>query len=206
MVERRKAPAAHRLRCCQGATPPVPIVEGWKKFLDLPEAAAGEIWTVLEPGLLQRTDPATQAMLDSFCRAHGVKPEDLAGAVLGCGFLVERASALNLGVEDLKQDLATLSDGDPSRAESILSRYDELKTTIRQIMVEESLADHGKVLTGLDWRIDTVSASDRGADLQTSVIFLTLRYRDGDRHGRITFQLTPQALSQLRGFMGRFQE
>ena len=53
---------------------------------------------------------------------------------------------------------------------------------------------------------DTVSASDRGADLQTSVIFLTLRYRDGDEPGRITFQLTPQALSQLRGFMGRFQE
>jgi len=52
--------------------------------------------------------------------------------------------------------------------------------------------------------VDNVTASDRGAKLNTTVVLLTLRYRDGNREERITFQLTPDAVRELKLFCDRF--
>jgi len=72
------------------------------------------------------------------------------------------------------------------------------------VIIQESLADHGKVLVGIDWREDNVTASDRGAKLNTTVVLLTLRYRENNRVERITLQLTPEAMKELKLFCDRF--
>ncbi len=70
--------------------------------------------------------------------------------------------------------------------------------------MQGTLADHGKVLTGLSWRVDNVTSSDRGADLASPVVFLTLRYQEGKDSDSVTLQLTPESLQELKAFMERF--
>ena len=57
---------------------------------------------------------------------------------------------------------------------------------------------------GIDWRVDNVTASDRGAKLDTTVVLLTLRYRENNRVERISLQLTPEAIRELKSFSDRF--
>jgi hypothetical protein len=57
---------------------------------------------------------------------------------------------------------------------------------------------------GLDWRLDSVTASDRGVQLDSSVVLLTVRYRDCDSLKRLTLQLTSDSLRQLKTFVDRF--
>ena len=204
--ERPEDPQSIPLRCCQDTPAPPAVLEGWKCFLRLPKGGVENIWDVLAPALLQPANPNTKTMVEAFCREHAIEEAVLIAALNGCGFLIERASALDLGIEAFREDIGALSDGDSGREEVVLARYDAIKARLRKGIIQQSLADHGKVLVGLDWRLDTVSASDRGAQLNTTVVFLTLRYLEGSETQRITLQLTPDALRDLKLFMQRFGE
>jgi hypothetical protein len=197
-------PPEIKLNCCQGRPAPVPVVEGWRQFLRLPEQARKGFWGVLLPALLEPANPANKQRIESFSREYGLEEEAVVSAMRGCDFLLRQASALDMGAAPFRQDLAALSEGDEQGAEVILSQYDGAKADLRKVIIQESLADHGKVLVGIDWRVDNVTASDRGAKLNTTVVFFTLRYRDGKRTERITFQLTPDAVKELKLFCDRF--
>ena len=81
-----------------------------------------------------------------------------------------------------------------------MSRYAASKPSLRQAILGAAITDHGKVLTNVHWRLDNVAASDRGADLQATVVYLTLEYADQPTPGRITLQLTPEGIQQLKAF------
>jgi len=166
-------PPEIKLNCCQGRPAPVPVVEGWRQFLRLPEKARKGFVAVVS-------------------------------AMRGCDFLLRQACALDVDTEAFRQDLSALSEGDEQGVEVIVSQYDGAKAELRKVIVQESLADHGKVLVGIDWRVDNVTASDRGAELNTTVVLLTLRYRENNRVERITLQLTPEAIRELKLFSDRF--
>jgi len=180
------------------------VVEGWRQFLHFPEQARKGFWGLLAPVLLEPANPSNRQRIESFSREYGLAEEDVASAVRSCDFLLRQASALDLDASAFQRDLAALSKGYEQGAEFILSQYDGVKADLRKFIIQESLADHGKVLVGIDWRVDNVTASDRGAKLNTTVVLLTLRYRDGKREERITFQLTPKAAKELKLFCDRF--
>ncbi len=192
------------LRCCHGNPAPIPVVEGWRQFLRFPEQARSGFWGLLAPVLLEPANPSNRQRIESFSREYGLAEKDVASAVRSCDFLLRQASALDLDASAFQQDLAALSEKEQQGAEVILSQYDAAKADLRRVIIQESLADHGKVLVGVDWRVDNVTASDRGAKLNTTVVLLTLRYRDGNREERITFQLTPDAVRELKLFCDRF--
>ena len=197
-------PPEIKLNCCQGRPAPVPVVEGWRQFLRFPEQARKGFWGVLFPALLEPANPSNKQRIESFSREYGLEEEAVVSAMRGCDFLLRQASALDMDAAPFRQDLAALSEGDEQGAEVMLSQYDGAKADLRKVIIQESLADHGKVLVGLDWRVDNVTGSDRGTKLNTTVVFLTLRYRDGKRTERITFQLTPDAVKELKLFCDRF--
>jgi hypothetical protein len=192
------------LRCCHGNPAPIPVVEGWRQFLRFPEQARKGFWGLLAPVLLEPANRSNRQRIESFSREYGLAEKDVASAVRSCDFLLRQASALDLDASAFQQDLAALSEGDEQGAEVILSQYDAAKADLRRVIIQESLADHGRVLVGVDWRVDNVTASDRGAKLNTTVVLLTLRYRDGKREERITFQLTPETVKELKLFCDRF--
>ena len=192
------------LKCCQDRPAPQPVVEGWKQFLSFPEKAMNNFWGILRPALMQPANPNNRQRIESFCDDYGLEEKDVVAAMRSCDFLMRQAAALDMDATPFRQDLATLSEGDEQGAEVILSQYKEAKTDLRKMIIQESLADHGNVLVGVDWRVDNVTASDRGTNLSTTVVLLTLRYRDANRTERITLQLTPEGMKELKLFCDRF--
>jgi len=197
-------PPEIRLKCCRDRPVPQPVVEGWKQFLGFPEKAMNNFWGILRPALMQPANPSNKQRIESFSREHGLSDKEVVSAMRSCDFLLRQASALDMDVTPFRQDLAALSEGDEQGAEVILSQYEGAKADLRKVIIKESLADHGKVLVGIDWRVDNVTASDRGAQLDTTVVLLTLRYRENNRVERITLQLTPEAMKELKLFCDRF--
>ena len=197
-------PPEIKLNCCQERPAPAPVVEGWKQFIQLPEPARKDIWSLLGPVLFEPTNPANKQHIESFIKKHSLTEETLAGAIQSCVFLLRQASSLDMDASAFQQDLALLSGGEQQYAETIISQYDSAKANLRKILVQESLADHGKVLVGMDWRMDNVSASNRGAKLNTTVVLPTLKYRENNLIERTTLQLTPDAIKELKLFTDRF--
>ena len=161
-------------------------------------------WGILRPALMQPANPNNRQRIESFSGDYGLKEKDVAAALRSCDFLLRQAAALNMDEAPFRQDLAALSEGDEQGAEVVLSQYEEAKAELRKAIIQESLADHGNVLVGIDWRVDNVTASDRGTNLNTAVVLLTLRYRDANRTERITLQLTPEGMKELKRFCDRF--
>jgi hypothetical protein len=193
-----------RLKCLNGGAVPAPIIDGWKTFLRFPNGGKRGFWNLLTPALIEPNAPSNPELLKRFCQEHKLSEEDVVNALRSCIFLLHQASSVNLGEDLFRQDLMALSVEDTEAPRIIISRYENTKALFRNAFAEGTLVDHGKVLVGLDWRIDNVTASDRGAQLNTSVIFLTLRYREGDRADRFTLQLTPQTLKEMKTFIDRF--
>ena len=197
-------PPEIRLKCCQDRPAPHAVVEGWKQFLGFPEKAINNFWSILWPALMQPANPNNRQRIESFCGDYGLKENNVVAALRGCDFLMRQAAALDMDAAQFRQDLAALSEGDEQGGEVILSQYEGAKADLRKAIIQESLADHGKVLVGIDWRVDNVTASDRGANLNTTTVLLTLRYRDANRTERITLQLTPEGMKELKLFCDRF--
>jgi len=193
-----------KLNCCQGNPAPSYVVEGWKRFIRFPEAARNNFLSLLAPAMIEPADPQNRERIMTFSNGHGLGEDDVVAAMRSCDFLLRQASILDLNADAFEQDLADLSGGDPQVAGPVLANYNAAKADLRQQIIRETLTDHGKVLVGLDWRVDKVTASDRGVQLNADVVFLTMRYREGNKVERITLQLTPEAVKELRLFCDRF--
>jgi hypothetical protein len=193
-----------KLKCCQGNPAPSFVVDGWTRFIRFPEKARNGFLSLLAPAMMEPADPENRKRVGTFCTGHGLAEEAVVAAMRCCDFLLRQASMLDLDADAFQQDLADLSGGDTQAAGPVLANYNAAKADLRLQILRETLADHGKVLVGLDWRVDNVTASDRGVQLNSDVVFLTLRYREGNTVERITLQLTPEAVKELKLFCERF--
>src|SRR5262249_50677739 len=98
----------------------------------------------------------------------------------------------------LAEDLDRLCPDDPLVKELLLAGYDAAKDQLRNEIVRAAIADHGKILVGVSWRLDAIQASDRGGKLRTPVAMLTLHYREGGETGRVTMQVLPDMMGELK--------
>jgi len=57
--------------------------------------------------------------------------------------------------------------------------YEAAKAFVRREIHQAALADHGKVVERVDWRVDQVVTSNRGEKLGVPVAVLTLSFRRG---------------------------
>jgi hypothetical protein len=190
--------AAIRLHCLAGQPPSPPVLSDWERLTTLPERAQESLWELVEASI-SSVDPALERRADAFCQLYGVAPGDLQASLRVCRLLLSRAASLNLPTQRLIEDMTALSKGQPSRiATAIAERYGTAKSLVQRGLVERMILDHGKVLAGLDWRVDRIAAADRGVGLDSPVVLLTLRLRDGDREERSTFYLTPPMFRELK--------
>ena len=194
------------LQCCQGEAPPDAVVRGWKHLLSLPTGAQQDLVEILAQAPVELDDGTLDTALSAVQERHGLQREPLVGALQASRFLLLRASALDLDAEAFVADLQALSPSGSGGVRLLGGRYLPLKNGIREGLLERSLADHGKVLVGLDWRVDRVSSSDRAVDLEAPVVFLTLQLQDADERERVTVQLTNRSIQLLRQFCQRFAD
>jgi hypothetical protein len=192
------AEGPERLRSLQGKPTPPSLAADLRRLSRLPEAARATLWSVLGPCLAEPLPAQTEGLLDAFCRAHRLQRDDLAGAVKACRFLLREAAGANVARATFVQDLRALGGDDEAVEQFFLAGYDAACKLLRQEILQGTLADHGKLLVGADWRLDSVEASSRGSKMRVPVALLTLRFRDGEKTGRITLQVLPETLRELR--------
>jgi hypothetical protein len=170
----------------------------------LPARALESFFDLLKPSLGPAADSHQdrESRAQAYCKLYGVPQADLGAALRGCLFLLTRASQVALPAEAFRQDLEALSTENTAVIDVVMAGYEEARTLIRLEMAKGTLFDHGKVLVGVDWRLDMVHASDRGANLGLPVALLTLRFSDGQpeqgREERVTMYAIPEMVKQLR--------
>jgi hypothetical protein len=172
--------------------------------LTLPIAAQQRLWEVLGPSLRDPVPPSVGEQVALFCAAHGVREAELAPAIRACRFLLRGAAAEDLSPPRFAEDLAALAGEDGAAlGEVLLPGYEAARTHVRGELLRRSLADHGKLLEGAEWRLDVASAGSRGKNLRVPVVNLTLSYLEADSVVRLTLQLTPDMLHSLRTILER---
>jgi hypothetical protein len=191
-------PAPIRLYSLGGGEGPPDLGADLLRMLRLPAEALQKIWQVLAPSLAETITKETEQLLDVFCAAYKLDEDDLGRVVKACRFVIREAAQRDVPVEAVAEDLDRLCPGDPLVKELVLAGYGPAKERIRHEIVKTALADHGKLLVGLHWRLDAIQASERGTRLGTPVALLTLHYLEGDQKGRITLQVLPDMMGELK--------
>lgn len=203
-------PANPALHCLGGDPIPDAVMSAWRVFEGLPESARNQIWEVLVPLIVKGIDEEVSEISGNWCQTYGVRPEDLEKSIEACHFFVAQAARLNLEESKVREDVEAISvDGQPG-LKALMTHFTEMRKFVRERILEGSLLDHGKVFTGLDWRLDMVGASDRGLKLELPIALLTLRHQEGcddqAEKGKTSLYLTPEAISELRRVCEQLEE
>jgi hypothetical protein len=193
------APLPLRLYCLGGGEAPPDLGEDLRRLLLLPAPALQKLWQVLAPSLADQITPETSQLIDLFCAAYHVDGDALALAIKACRFVIREAARLDIPAGALAEDLDRLCPDDPLVKELLLVGYDPAREHVRREIIKAALVDHGKLLVALNWRVDAVQASERGMRLGMPVAMLTLHYREGAESGRITLQVLPDMLNEIKG-------
>jgi hypothetical protein len=187
-----------RLHLIGGQPAPPELTIGWKQLQQLPLKALANLWEVLMPVMAGAQGEAVQQQAEAFCKVYGVEEPHL-NAVLHVGHqLVTRAAAANLDLLRFRADLLALSGDDKTGVDIFEQGFEQAKQLARDKILETTLFDHGQVLTGMDWRLDSIQASDRGIELGMPVLLLTLRHRQRNEEKQTSLYLLPQLVTQLR--------
>ena len=194
-----QTPAAGvRLHCLGGGPAPPDLGADLSRLLRMPGEALEKLWQVLVPCLAETLTKETEQLLDVFCAAYKVDDDDLAQAVKACRFVIRGAARLDLPEAALAADLDQLCPAEPRVKEIVLAGYAPAKDQLRREILMAAVADHGKLLVGVSLRLDTINTSERGARLQLPVAVLTLHFKEGAGVGRVTLQVLPDMMDQLR--------
>lgn len=197
------APSPIPLESLAGGAAPPEIADDLRAVTLLPLPAQQRLWEALGPCLRDPIGPEVERRLDHFCQTHGVPDGDLARVIKACRFLIREASVVDADRDAFARDLGRLCPDAPAVGEILLPAYELAKAQVRSEILENTLADHGKLVEGIDWSVDVLSSSSRGEKLGLPVIVITFRYREGARHDRITLRFVPAFVKRLREICGR---
>lgn len=168
--------------------------------LELPEGALRAFWMLLSLALYDVPPRDLERESARFAEEHGIDPKVMAGALRAHRFLLREAAKRNITKEQYAEDLATVA-GDEERAKRLhavlLPGFEPAMERVKQEIITGGIADHGKVLTEVKWRVDSMLASDRGSSEQKRIGMLTIGYREGRREDRVTLQVLPDGLQAL---------
>ncbi len=199
-------PSSPGLHSLGGDSAPAGVAADLRRVLALPASAQQRLWEILGPSLRDPVPAGAGEQVARFCAEHGVREADLAPAIRASRFLLRGAATEDLSPPRFADDLATLLGEDGAALTAVLlPGYEAAKAHVRSELLRRSLTDHGKVLEGAEWRLDTTSAGSRGKNLRVPIVNLTLSYREAESASRMTLQLTPDMLRHLRSLLERIE-
>jgi hypothetical protein len=194
----RTVAAPLRLYCLGGDEPPPELGADLLRLLRLPAEALSKLWQVLAPSLADTISKETEELLDVFCTAYRVDEDELARTIKACRFVIREAARRDVPAAALAKDLDGLCPGDSLVKELVLAGYVPAKEQIRHEIIKVAVSDHGKLLVGVKWRVDAIQSSEGGVQLKLPVAMLTLHYREGAEVGRVTLQVLPDMMGELK--------
>jgi hypothetical protein len=186
-----------RLSTLGGDSAPPALAQDLNGIGALRADARGSLWDVLEFGVRDPIPDDAETTLDAYAAKFEVDGDSLARTVGAIRFIYRESARRGLSIEALESDAATLG-LDPTTSTFLFTHYSKAAAIVGRELLIATLADHGKLLTGVSYRIDKVGPSDRGAAPDTRIGLMTLRYQEGDVERRITLHAIPQMLGALR--------
>jgi hypothetical protein len=190
------------LHCLEGGRAPARLIEHWRVYQGLPPQVRARIWELIFPVFDQSAGPELDQHAQKFAASAGCSEAAAQQSLDVCRFVTSRAISMNLPLETFRADLQALSGATPGGVEELASQYEDIGSIRRAEIIQASLLDHGRLLTDVRWRVDTVAASSRASGIATPIVHLTLAYQEGHgteaERGHITLQVLPEATAQLR--------
>jgi hypothetical protein len=192
-------PPTIRLHAFGGEEAAPELLADVRRALALPATAKQRLWEVLGPSLAGSVPSEVDRQLRRFADAHKADGMLLARALKGCRTLLRQAAAIGLSPQLLAEDLTTIAGGAPDLGALLVHGYEHVNERLRMDIHRAAIAEHGKLLTGVRFRVDFLSASDQGVRLRFPAVTLTLHYREGTRNDQVTLQVLPDVMKQLHG-------
>ncbi|MBM4375917.1 MAG: hypothetical protein FJ095_12590 [Deltaproteobacteria bacterium] len=177
--------------------PPSELAVALRVIADLPTEVRAKLAELIPEVLELMPEDQLDNRIVRHCRKLELDPARLAPPLKSARFLFRIAASNAASPEDVAADLEALVPGVPL-AEWLVPLYEAVLPALRQEIAMASLAAHGKVLSGIEWRIDAIAASNRGRGIQLPVAMLTFDYRDRNQPGSVTLQLLPSMVKELR--------
>lgn len=188
------------LQCLMGAEAPPELGENLATLLSLPDAVQESYAEVLEGNLAAAIDDRTETRLKRYCRRHEIEPELLSPSVKACRCLFTGAVKAGVDREAFISDVkALLPEEQATRLlDRLLPLFDEAFPAMMRAAVFQSIAEHGKVVRAVRWRMSVIKASDHGMKLDVPVATITLQYQEGPNAGQTSYQLMPEQAAELK--------
>jgi len=197
------------LKCLAGAGAPPDMVRDLRALAELPAAARESIWSVLGPALNEHLPADLDRGISAFARLHGADPAALAGTVRAYRILIRSAFSVSASPRDLAVDLDAVAtdeaEGELLRT-AIIPGFPSAQQLLQQEATGGAVGDHGRVLVGVDWRLDRLIASTRGDAEGAFVGMLTLSFVEGKEERRLTVQALPDTVAKLREACDRMMQ
>jgi hypothetical protein len=193
------------LQCLTGGGAPPQLADNLATLLSLPQAVLDTYAEVLEANLAPVIDDRTETRMKRYCRRYEIEPEVLAPSVKACRFLFTSAVKAGVDRDAFIADVNALLG--EAQATAVLGRllplYDVAFPKLMQSAVFQSVAEHGKVVRAVRWRMDMIKASDHGSKLDVPVATITMQYQEGPNAGQTSFQLLPEQALELKRAIDR---
>jgi hypothetical protein len=165
--------------------------------MELDEKIRESFEQLVLPVLGQAPDERVDETITQLCRNNELEVDVAGTAIKATRFFVRQAAALNVAPAQLAEDLKALDC--PGELVGIITKIYELALNeLRLEIAQATIVAHGNVLTGVEWRVDTLGASNRGRGINIPVAMITLHFRNGDETERLTLQALPDAVNTLR--------
>lgn len=186
-----------RLACLDGRPADAELVASMTDLAALPARAFDLLPELVATRLDVLPDDQRDAKLARLCRRDELDVSVARPAIVALASLLRAAAASNVERASLEADLEKLGIRSPL-VEVLLALYEERVGGLRDEIVRATIAAHGPVLTGAEWRIDTLGSSSRGRELDVPIALVTFQYQDGRESKRLTVQMLPEAVHGLR--------
>jgi hypothetical protein len=194
------ASAPMLLQCLLGGAAPTELGGNLASLLELPDAVLDTYAEVLEANLAPVIDDRAETRMKRYCRRYEIDPEILAPSVKACRLLFTSAVRAGIDREAFIADVRTLLPEEQAALvlERLLPLFDVAFPKMMQAAVIQSIAEHGKVVRAVRWRMDVIKASDHGVKLDVPVATITLQYQEGPNAGQTSYQLLPDQAAELK--------
>lgn len=189
-----------RLRSLGDAAIPPLLRDELRLVRQLDEHARDGFGLLLSMAIAEHPGRSLDEHVGAFAERHGMAGADLAKALRAHRFVLREASQRDVEPPAYAADLQRLAadDAEADRLQSLLlPAFVPAMNQLREERIAGAISDHGKVVVGVRWRVDSMLASDRGSAETMRVGLLTLQLREGGRHDQITMQVLPDMLDTL---------
>lgn len=186
------------LQSLDGTAAPTELGQAISNILRLPDQAREHFAELVLPCM----EPMPEDQLDSrivrLCRRMELDAEIVAPPIKATRFLFRNASRNNVTPPKLRDDLAALCPDDEAVVAVLIPLYQRVFAELRKEVLAAALRTHGRVLGGVDWRVDTIGSTSQGRDLGLPVAMLTIHYHEGKEVKSLTLQALPEQVGALR--------